>query len=155
MLQRLHWKLLRDYRDRLQGKALDLDDPGLALCKHCLQLALLSLVDRFGLRALLHFRHGEVDSLREPRLGEAGHLHHGALDLGEGGNHPAAVAVGRRGAQAALQLGAEAPLGAARGRRGGLLDGEQAGGGGSGLDVELRRPGQLQLVLQVGVWLLV
>lgn len=91
-----------DYKILLQRKALDLNDPGLALCKHCLQLALLGFVDSIWLWALLYLCHSEVDAVGESRLGEAGYLDHGALDLGKGGHHSAAVAVGRRRAEAAL-----------------------------------------------------
>lgn len=92
-----YWKFLHDVllQNPATRKALDLNDPGLALCKHCLQLVFLGLVDSIWLWALLNLRHGKVDALGESRLGEAGHLDHGALDLGKGGHHSAAVAVGR------------------------------------------------------------
>lgn len=96
----LYWKSHRNCTktclEATTLEVLDLYDPRLALCKHCLQLVLLGLVEsgHFWLWALLHLRHSKVDALGESSLGQAGHLHHGALDLGKGGDHATAVAVG-------------------------------------------------------------
>lgn len=128
----IHDKRLQSAATR---KALDLNDPGLALCKHCLQLVLLDLVDRFWLGAFLYLCNCKIDALSESRLGHAGHLDHGTPDLGKGGHHSATVAVGRRRAEAALHLRASAFLRASRDCRARLVDSEEAGTGGRGLDV--------------------
>ncbi|CAB1312433.1 unnamed protein product [Coregonus sp. 'balchen'] len=79
----------------------------------------------FWLWALLHLCHGKVDALGKSGLGQAGHLHHGALDLGKGRDHSGAIAVGGQGAQAALHVRA------ARSCRAELLGSQEIGSGGN------------------------